>query len=216
MILATLVAAALSIAPADAPRPLLVLLHGAGDDGQALYDMMRPLAEAEGVEVLLARSGGRTWDLIGTDMGFSETPRLPAGDRKRIERDIASFARTHAIDPDRVGLLGFSDGATYALTLGTADPRHYSFIGAIAPGGMLLGEVRGTAVRAQRAWIAHGDRDPVFRPASSRDLCRELARSGRTVAFHLFAGGHRVDRDLLQGALDRFTGKVALDEGCGA
>jgi predicted esterase len=212
-------ALAVALASAPAPRPLLVLLHGAGDDGQALFAAMRPLAEARGVDLLLARSGGPTWDLIGTDrpsgFGFSEAPRLPSGDRRRVDEAVAEYSTTHAVDAARVGLLGFSDGATYALSLATAEPSRYAFVAAIAPGGMLLGTARGAAARAQRIWIAHGARDRRFSAPMSQRLCRDLAATGRRAGFYSFEGGHEVPLAVVEAALDRFVGKVPLEADCG-
>jgi len=100
------------VASSGAPAPLLVFLHGAGGNPARGLERMRPLADAKGVILLVPRSRGDTWDAIrgslGPDVAF-------------VDRSLdATFDRC-AVDASHIGVSGFSDGASYALTLGIAN-----------------------------------------------------------------------------------------------
>src|SRR5688572_22764494 len=89
----------------DPPPPLLVLLHGAGADARQVLAMAVPAADELGVVLMAPDSRGPTWDVIlggyGRDVRF-------------LDRALArAFARC-AVDPARIAIGGFSDGASYA------------------------------------------------------------------------------------------------------
>jgi poly(3-hydroxybutyrate) depolymerase len=96
--------------------PLMVMLHGATQRAR-LFERILPLADSMGVAVLAPDSREITWDAIrgtfGPDIAF-------------IQRAIA-FAFDHArVDRCRVVIGGFSDGASYALSLGIRNSRGVS------------------------------------------------------------------------------------------
>src|SRR5918994_7680302 len=96
------------------PAPLVLLLHGAGEDARDGLAQLRGQADEAGIVLLACSSRGPTWDLIlnrghyGPDIAAID---LALGD---------AFSRC-AIDPKRVGVGGYSDGASYALALGLAN-----------------------------------------------------------------------------------------------
>jgi hypothetical protein len=95
----------------ETPAPLVLLLHGAGEDARDGLAQLRGQADEPGIILLALSSRGPTWDSIL--------------DRGRYGRDIAAIDRVleHtfsrcAVDPTRVAVGGYSDGASYALSLG--------------------------------------------------------------------------------------------------
>jgi acetyl esterase/lipase len=92
------------------PLPLVVLLHGAGGVGGHVVPMLQGIADQRGVLILAPDSRGRdTWDVIrggyGPDIQF-------------IDRALGYVFERFSIDPRRVAVGGFSDGASYALSIG--------------------------------------------------------------------------------------------------
>jgi phospholipase/carboxylesterase len=89
--------------------PLLVMLHGAGGSGEGVLQRVAAAADEAGVAVLAPDSRGSTWDAIrdgfGRDVSF-------------IDRALARVFETVSVDPARIAIGGFSDGATYAVSLG--------------------------------------------------------------------------------------------------
>src|SRR5262245_38875298 len=88
--------------------PLLVLLHGAGGSGEGVLRRLGTAPEEAGVAVLAPDSRGRTWDAIGGDFGR---------DVAFLDRALARVFEMVAVDPGRIAVGGFSDGASYALSL---------------------------------------------------------------------------------------------------
>src|SRR5215217_7047653 len=98
--------------------PLVLLLHGAGGHARQGLEVLRDLADTAGLLLLAPASRERTWDLlVGRRYGF---------DLALIDRALEQTFSRYAIDPARLAIGGFSDGASYALTLGitNGDPVH--------------------------------------------------------------------------------------------
>src|SRR5215213_6507056 len=89
--------------------PLLVMLHGATQSAEDMFWYLGPTAEEAGVAVLAPNSRDTTWDAIGGSFGV---------DVEFLNRALERVFETVAIDQARVAVGGFSDGATYALSLG--------------------------------------------------------------------------------------------------
>jgi phospholipase/carboxylesterase len=105
------------------PRPLLVFCHGAGGTSAQSLAAVADVAAGRGVLVLATTSLGRTWDLIAGGLG----------------RDVAvldaALERVFAAQPvSRVAVGGFSDGASYALSLGLANGDLVNAVLAFSPG----------------------------------------------------------------------------------
>lgn len=191
---------AIAFVPASAVEgsaPMLVLLHGAGGQASGMIDRFRRVAEAEGLVLLAPQSAGRTWDLIlaASSSRGSGTFRFSGGDSARVERAIDRLGERASIAGDRVTLAGFSDGASYALSLGPTRPDLYQSILAFSPG--FVARATGAAGR-QRVFVAHGRRDNILPFARSRDVVvPQLRSAGHPVTFHPFDGGHVISDEAI-------------------
>jgi phospholipase/carboxylesterase len=90
------------------PTPLLVLLHGAGRRAPEAIALGRGEAERLGVLLLAPRSHGSTWDRVGGRYG---------PDVERLDAMLRRLTARYSLDPERLAIGGFSDGASYALSL---------------------------------------------------------------------------------------------------
>ena len=143
--------------------------------------------------VLAPASRGDTWDAVLGDFG---------PDAALIDRALAEVFRTVPVDPARVGVAGFSDGASYALGLGLANGDLFGQVVAFSPG--LLLHVPRTGRPA--VLVTHGDDDAVLPVAeTSRRIVPELRDDGYDVTFRKFAGGHEVPPPLAREAVERLT-----------
>lgn len=178
------------------PAPMALLLHGAG--GHALHglDLWREQADAAGLILLAPASRDSTWDLIAHhDYG---------ADMELIERRLAMVFADYAIDASRLAACGFSDGASYALSLGMDNGDLFSHAIGFSPGFVLPRGSRGLP----RIFIAHGDADEVL-PVGicSRRIVPRLEREGYPVQYVEFTGGHVVPPAVARRALDWFLGR---------
>lgn len=185
--------AVLSIPPeaeAGAPIPLLVSLHGAGGGSDGLGRFR--VAADRGVAMLVPHSRGPTWDLALGGFG--------------VDVDIIDAALAHTfdqvvIDPRRIVLAGFSDGASYALSLGLTNGDLFPFVIACSPGFLAPAELRGRP----RIFVSHGTQDPVLPiDSTSRRIVPQLRARGYDVRFVEFVGRHEVPPEIAQRAVDRF------------
>ena len=183
--------------PEHRPTPVLVFLHGAGGDARGALALLEQGAEQAGVALILPASRGRTWDVIGGSYG----PDVRALDRA-VER---AFAR-HLLDPDRLALGGFSDGASYALSVGLANGALFRHVLAFSPGFLAAAPPRGRP----RIFVSHGTTDDVLPIGPcSRRLVPALRRAGYEVAYREFGGGHWIPADLALEALNALVQQAA-------
>ncbi len=161
----------------EGPWPLVVLFHGAGSSARAGLGL---LAEDSGVVLLAPQSVGSTWDMI--ERGFGP-------DVARLDGALTSVFATCAIDPARVVFGGFSDGASYALSLGLDNGDLVTHIAAFSPGYIASLDPRGRP----RIFVTHGIADAVLPiDRCGRTVVRRLRGAGYDVTYEEFDGGHVV------------------------
>ena len=189
---------------AQGPLPVLILLHGAGGDAAGMIGMFRAQAEAQGVALVAPQAAGSSWDLILAAaayrrQGGDSTLRLSGGDSARVERALEGLARRSNVDAGRVVLGGFSDGASYALSIGPVRPDLYQAIAAFSPG---FSARPPRAPGRQPVFVSHGQADRVLAFARARGtIVPELRAAGHEVTFHPFAGRHTVPDEAIAAAL---------------
>jgi phospholipase/carboxylesterase len=163
-----------------APLPLFVLLHGAGGSAEGVLGRLGSAPDEAGVAVLAPDSRGSSWDAIRYSFGADVT---------FMNRALERVFDTVAVDPARIAVGGFSDGATYALSLGLINGDLFSHVVAFSPGFVVEGTPHGTP----RFFISHGEADPILPiDRCSRRIVSELRKRGYDVTFREFDGGHEV------------------------
>jgi phospholipase/carboxylesterase len=165
---------------ATAPTPLVALLHGAGADADDILPVLTPLADEAGFMVLAPCSRGDTWDALrgglGPDVAF-------------LDRALAATFLRVTPDRTRLAIAGFSDGASYALTLALGNGELFTHGVAFSPGFVGAVVPRGRP----RVFVAHGRRDAVLPiDACSRRVVPQLRGHGYDVRYDEFTGGHTV------------------------
>jgi phospholipase/carboxylesterase len=178
----------------DALLPLLVLFHGAGGSGERLLRRFMPEAETAGVALLAPDSRASTWDAIGGSFGR---------DVAFVDRALERVFATVAVDSSRVGAGGFSDGATYALSLGLINGDLFHTVIACSPGFVVDGPMQGTP----KIFVSHGTEDQIL-PINrcSRVIVPALRRRGYDVTFREFEGGHEVPAEIAREGLRLVAG----------
>ena len=172
--------------------PLVVSLHGAGGSPEAGLALLRPLADEYGLVVLAPGSQGATWDAVGGDYG---------PDAERIDRALEQVFAELPVDAARVGIAGFSDGASYALGLGLANGELFSGVIAFSPG--YVPSARRSGMPA--VFITHGADDAVLPvDRTSRRIVPALREDGYDVTYREFPGPHTVPPDLARAAVEWF------------
>jgi phospholipase/carboxylesterase len=172
-------------------KALVLVLHGAGGGSRDGLYAFRGGAGARGLVLVSPSSWGGTWSFLrGQDVD------LPFLDQALAR----AFARCR-IDPRLVAVGGFSDGATYALTLGLVNGDLFRAVMALSPGGVLAE----SAVGKPRVFVSHGARDTILlRSRTSDVIVRELREFGYRVTYRKFAGGHEAPPQISREAVRWF------------
>lgn len=173
-------------------KALLLTFHGAGSGGApgGLY-AFRGGWDEPGLVMVSPAAEGTTWSFLrGRDT-----------DLEYVDRSLArAFARCR-VDPRRVGVGGFSDGATYALTVGLTNGDLFKAVMALSPGGVLAEDDIGKP----RVFIAHGTRDNVLPMSRTSDVIVSTLRDhGYSVTYRRFQGGHEARPSISRAAVRWF------------
>ncbi|HEU4621911.1 MAG TPA: phospholipase [Burkholderiaceae bacterium] len=171
---------------------LAVMLHGSGDQPEHGLALLEPYAAATNIIVLALPSTNFTWDAIIGRFG---------PDIKTIQHGLHWVYERYAIDPLRVAVGGFSDGASYALSLAVGNGRLFSHAIALSPGFIPSIPTEGHIPM----FISHGTRDGVLPiDRCSQPIVLNLRRDGHAVEYHEFDGGHMIPHGIAQAAVDWF------------
>ena len=109
--------------------PVVLYLHGAGGAGGRAIQRVLEQADRSGAIVLAPDSRLSTW-------GFS--PESEAADLAFLDAALEKIFAMFDVDPQRIAISGFSDGASAALSWGLVNGDLFSAVGAFSPGFMHL------------------------------------------------------------------------------
>jgi predicted esterase len=182
----------------ERPAPLVVLLHGAGGSAKPSVAPFRPLADDAGLILLAIDSRRQTWDVIqggyGPDVEF-------------LDRALDLTFATCAVDPARIAAQGFSDGASYALSIGITNGDLFTHVIAFSPGFLAPARQHGMP----KIFISHGTQDVVLAIGStSRRIVPQLRDAGYDVVYREYEGPHTVPDAIAKEAMAWFMNTRAV------
>jgi len=172
----------------------VLALHGATGDSTEALQANHDAAEAAGVFVVAPSSEGVTWDAIHG---------LYDADFARIDQTLTQVFQRCSVDTNRLAISGFSDGATYAVSLGLVNGDLFTHIIAYSAGFIIPGRTHGHP----KVFMAHGLQDTILPiDRCGRRIATELRRDGYNVQFVEFDGGHTVRPEIVDRAVHWLTG----------
>lgn len=193
-------------APLGEATALLVLLHGRGGSAQEMLALARDLDRPR-FAWLVPEAAERQW------YPYSLLEKIERN-RPHLTSALALVKRVLAkapdVPPQRVVLMGFSQGATVALEFAARNARRYGAI--VALSGALLGP-EGTprayegSLEGTPVFLGAGDGDPHLPKRRVDEAAAVFERLGAAVTKRIYPGlGHAIDPDELAAAremLDR-------------
>ena len=191
--------------PTDGPAPAVFVLHGRGADEEDLLPVAQHLPDELAVVSLRAPDrlmGGYTWYEL----------EMPDGDLHRSQPNQEEFRRsldsvsesidaaieTYDLDPDRIGLLGFSQGSITSLALLCEHPERFAWV--VALHGYLAdshADIEPAGIEGKPVFVGSGTMDqviPTERAEAAADRLREL---GADVESNQYGSAHGIGRDEL-------------------
>jgi phospholipase/carboxylesterase len=195
-----------SLAPAsgEAPKQIVLLLHGYGSNGADLLSLA-PMWRRELPDTLFVAPnapercpgapGGYQWwalrSLNRADAAAGAARAAPA-----IDAYIDSLLAEHELAADRLLIVGFSQGSMMALHVGPRRERQIAGIaaysGALADAGRYADEIR----TKPPILLVHGTADSVVPVSAYHHALTELRRLGFAVEGRTIAGlDHGVDEE---------------------
>ena len=173
----------------DQPAPFVLSFHGAGGDATSGLYPLCDLADEAGLILLSPASRAQTWDVLrggyGPDVAF-------------VDRALAAVFARCRVDRSRLAVAGFSDGASYALSLGITNGDLFGHLLAFSPGFAAPADQRGLP----RVFVCHGTEDEILPiDRTSRRVVPALRRAGYDILYREFAGGHAVPATLAREAV---------------
>lgn len=194
--------------------PLLTVLHGAGRQDEMLIKGWKSEAEQRQAFILIPRSFYMTWDLIAMGLqgaaGQSPEGEEPSSDRPDL--DFLEYAldliyRRYPVDSERQALVGYSDGASYAVSVGLSNPGLFRAVMAWAAGFMALDEETAKpGFQRPQVFVEYGTHDELFPfEQVALGMKQQLEDLGCDLVFQVDEGGRHWPSSTFQDeALDWF------------
>jgi phospholipase/carboxylesterase len=177
------------------PTPLMVMFHGAGGNPERVLPFLEEHAEREGFLLLVPQSIYPTWDLVIGGNG---------PDLERLDASLTAIASRYRLDPAHLAFAGFSDGGSYALSIGLTNGHLLTHVIAFSAGFMSVFMPEG----APYVFIAHGLVDeqlPI--DTSGRANAAKLKAAGYPVELVEFNGPHKIQPPIVGLAVRYFLGQ---------
>lgn len=186
----------------DSRYPTVLALHGRGSNEEDLIGLAPHLPEGllwiSPRAPLLLGPGSYEWYRVRV-IGRPEPDQVLAA-LETIDRFIDEVLANYPIDPQKLFLLGFSQGSILSMCYTLTHPSRIA--GVIAQSGYVPNhvdlEIDEAGVKGKPFILTHGDQDtvlPVEWDRASRDRLQQL---GVDLEYHEFPMGHNVSMESLE------------------
>ena len=188
------------------PHPAVVVLHGNGGMREVYHEEAEFLAKHDYVVLVLdyyAQAG------LGGLSGEERQRRWRQWQDMLVD-SVEYLRGLPDVDPDRVALVGFSQGAALAVSTAHRIPGLGAIVDFFGPNveGWYVSSLFGNRddlpddylERLPPVLILHGSRDPVVPKRNSEDFHSALVERGREVEMHVYEGSMHALNDPLLGS----------------
>lgn len=178
------------------PTPVVVMVHGWKGDETVMWIFKQALPPGAAVisprAPLAVNDGGYGWfERDGTALQ-PEAASLWAG-LELLSGFLTHLPQRYPVDPARVVLMGFSQGAAMCNTLALSRPglvRGVASLAGLIPG--LVAEQAEVDLAGLPVFIAHGTRDEIVPLAAARQAREVYTRLGAQVTYGEYPAGHKM------------------------
>lgn len=189
---------AIYLPPEASSAPVIVMSHGWAGDESVMW-IFRQTAPPEAAIVtpqapLQLSEGGFAWFQYQDKEALIPTPETFAAALSRLQQFLDSLPRLYPIDPDRLILMGFSQGAMMVNAFTLAHPERVRGVVSLAGAVPQVPEPSDSSVSLAGlpVFIAHGTRDetvPLSKAQETRDI---YTRLGAEVTYKDYPAAHKM------------------------
>lgn len=191
-------------AKTSGPPPALIMLHGYGSNEEDLFSFAPELPEDLFVISLRAPHSlqpfGYAWYAINfeSDKGKWNDVAQAVEAREALKDFLNEAIAAYGLDPDRIHILGFSQGSILGYALALSYPNSVRTL--VALSGYLDPEMLHPSFRQQdhsalEIYASHGQLDMVIPPAWAQQTSDFLTKSGIRHVYQEFPVGHGVSAE---------------------
>ena len=202
---------------ADGPHPAVFVFHGRGADETDLLPVAQRFPEELFVVSFRAPDrlrGGYTWYELDLSAGGLHQSQPEAAEFRRsldlIDESIDAAVEAYDLDPDRLGLLGFSQGAISTFALLLEHPDRFAWAAGLhgylpeSHADLTPDSIAGTPV-----FVGAGQQDQIIPPARAENAAVRLSEVGCAVDSNTYDVGHGIGPDELEDLLAWLDDRVA-------
>jgi phospholipase/carboxylesterase len=190
---------------ADGPAPAVFVLHGRGADEEDLLPVAQHLPDELAVVSLRAPDrlmGGYTWYEIEMPDGDLHRSQPNMEEFRRsldlVDESIAAAIERYDLDSDRIGLLGFSQGAITTLSLLCEHPDRFAWV--VCSHGYLAeshADSEPDGIEDTPVFVGAGTADQIIPAERAERATDRLREMGCAVEFHSYESAHGIGPDEL-------------------
>lgn len=173
--------------------PFALMLHGAGGNAAHGLSYIQQYGDERNILLLAPASHDYSWDIIadnsfGIDVLF-------------LDNALSYVFENFSVDASRLAIGGFSDGASYALSIGLSNGDLFTHIIAFSPGFSYTYENHGKP----NVYLSHGVDDDILPiDPCSRRIVPKLKREGLALLYEEFNGRHEIPPAISKTAVEWF------------
>lgn len=197
------------------PFPTILALHGFGASAHDLLGIA-PLVQnvvpgeevlflcPQGPLVLEPAPGQRAYAWFPLTESRDVDPAALVGARGVLEGFLEDAMQTYPIDPERLVIMGFSQGGVMAYDLALGRPERFKALVALSswlPDSVLQGLQEDEARAALKTLLIHGTSDPMIAIDYAKEARAHLAGMGIEAAWGEYEMGHEINQNALRDLL---------------
>jgi len=179
------------------PAPLVVMLHGWSGDESSMWIFKRTIPAGVAIIAprapLLLDNGGFVWFQYA-ESRFNPKWSLVNAAVTKLEHFLSALPRHYPVDPTKLMLMGFSQGAMMCSTLVFSHP--FETIGVASLAGAVLPlrdvEPQDNLLAGLPVFVAHGTRDEVIPIEYARQTRTVYAGFGADVTYGEYPTAHKM------------------------
>ena len=192
--------------PSEGRPPLLVLLHGIGSNEQDLMGLApsldgRFLIVSARAPITMERGAYAWFHIQFTPTGIVIKPEEAEASRLLVLKFVDELVETYGADPNRVFLMGFSQGCIMSLAASLTEPK--KFAGVVGMSGRLMPEIEPkiappSQLQGFPMMVVHGTLDQMLPIGNGRGIRDKLQTLPVDLTYREYPMPHTVSPESLR------------------